>query len=210
MSKRMLLLLLAAVFCFGIFAGCSNGEPEPTDQTASQAASPEQTVEATPSAEAIQTPETTASSQPAGRQGMILVSTAPFRSAEVLENEQLEDGTYVETLLVDGMVRVSYERHLPALDGGTPEEAVAALEGETLRELEVEEAAELTEIIGYPAWKLEYVVGQNEATMSCIDCYIQTDDWDFRFHTEIPIDHYEEYADWMTTSILDLRLEETD
>ena len=196
--KRIILLLLSIVLCIGLVAGCG-GEPEAQNTAEPTAtATPETVATATPENSPAATPSVSApvaSGALSGKQDLMLVSSIAFKGAEMLENTQNEDGTYKERLLVDGLVTIGYERLLPAQAGEAGVKAAIEELETNPQGLQIAADDDLTDNISYSVWKAEYTVGSNEDTQSCIDYYIQTDDWDFRFHVAIPIDHYEEYED---------------
>lgn len=180
MGKRHALILTIALLCLAlILAGCTTA-PQPTVQAATAAP----TTEATPAA----TEE--------GIKGLVLVIPVLKDNVETVSNTDNEDGTYREELLFDGMVTVVTER-VARIDYS--EEAIAKqinkLNGVDASDLVVKKDDAISTKLSYPAWRITYTTGANEDTRSNVDIYIQTDEWDFRLHTSIPSDSFDDYLD---------------
>ena len=144
-------LLLTLLVCACLLMGCSAQPASGPDTSA--AATPEATVTATPQStvSAVPTEPVKTADIPEGKSDLLLVSTNPFKDVELIENKTNPDGTYVETLLMDSLITLRYERLNVALAGANgPEEAVKALQNEELRNLKVTEDATIRENVSYP------------------------------------------------------------
>jgi len=128
--------------------------------------------------------------------GLTLVVPVLTDNVETVDSRFNDDGTYREELLFDGMVGIVTER-VSGVEYS--EDAVIAqisgLDGEDISNVSIEQDDAVSEQLSYPAWLVTYETGENEDTRQNVDVYIQTDGWDFRFHTSTPIDAFADYSE---------------
>ena len=135
-------------------------------------------------------PETT----PAGSLGLFMAVPVLTRNVVTVGIENREDGTYREELLFDTVVGIVIERVKRA---EANEQAIArqidSLNGTAAKDITIAKDDAVSAKVTYPAWRITYETGENEDTRSNLDIYIQTDDWDFRFHITAPADNIDDY-----------------
>ena len=161
----------ALVLCFFLLAGCRSAQV---------------TAEATPSPTVgdILAPSNLTLSVPA-LEGM---------ADKILEKSN-PDGTSQKILLYDATVGITISRVIPV---GFSEDAVFAQMVDTgstnVSDLVIAQDDAVSAALTYPAWRVTYLTGENEDTRQNTDIYIQTDAWDFYFHTDVPIDNAKDYS----------------
>jgi hypothetical protein len=74
-------------------------------------------------------------------------------------------------------------------------EAIQELEASAISISNATESIEHLGLLGYPCWLVTYDEGSNEDTVSCMDIYVQTDDYDYRLHSSVSADFYLDYHD---------------
>ncbi len=144
-------------------------------------------------------------------ENLVLIAPNLVDLVELISSDSYEDGTYREELLFDSMISIVTER-LAGVD--YTEEAVASqieyLNIDGLADLYIEQDSALSEQLTYPAWRVTYATGTNEDARNNLDIYIQTEGWDFRFHTATPADAYADYSDIIESWIESLYIAEMD
>lgn len=142
--------------------------------------------------------------------GLLLVIPILTKNTELIGNVSQENGTYREELLYDGMVSIVAERLL--LIEFSKEAIVKQIESlntVAVKDVKIEQDATISARLSYPAWRITYTTGSNEDTRTNLDFYIQTDAWDYRFHTSTPVDSFAEYSESIESWIESINLTES-
>ncbi len=106
------------------------------------------------------------------------------------------DGNYVSEYFFDGVHLIGVYRS-PA-NHHFDEDSIARdvrskWKGEPYNIL-VRKSDKESERLQHTAWEITYLTGHNEDTTQHYDVFIPTDTFDYRFHTSVPIDYAESYA----------------
>lgn len=197
--NRNLRTALALLLCLLVLAGCT-AKPIPViEPTAEPTASPTVTASAD-----IPSPSPTVAPP---IEGLLLVTSLLVDSVEKISTETRADGTYYEQVLVDALVSVVFERVTRVeSDEQAVTKQIASLNNVAITDVSIEQDTKVSSQLSYPTWRISYITGENEDTRQNVDLYIQTDGWDFRFHTSTPIDAYEDYKESIETWIESLDL----
>lgn len=139
--------------------------------------------------------------------GPVLVVPVLKADLETISNDIRQDGTYREESLFQSMVSIVCERctSVEFSEDAIVEQIVNLTEVD-LSEVTIEQDTPTSNRLSFPAWRLTYTTGANEDTRKNVDIYIQTDGWDYRFHTSTPIDAFADYSDFIEAWIESLEL----
>lgn len=110
-----------------------------------------------------------------------------------LDAEGLEEITPDEEYCLDGALYYTLQT-LAGSEHASSEEVLACileLEGDEAANASISESEEYSALFTYPTWLITYDSGGEH----CIDLYIQTDTFDFRVHTRMPVDEAALYQD---------------
>ena len=128
-----------------------------------------------------------------------------FEQADIPDNDSLQltiDLSGLEEIIpsyeyaYDGMVYYTIEQlERAASDERSIVEAIQELEASAISISNATESIEHLGLLGYPCWLVTYDEGSNEDTVSCMDIYVQTDDYDYRLHSSVSADFYLDYHD---------------
>ncbi len=213
--KKTLIVLTAIVLCASLLFGCSPAaQTPPPDDTSKPEVTPAPGIEGNAgenAAEEEPTVDDDASDPPEDEDyaddpsgAPVLVYMMNQDYVEVISDVSNPDGTYQEQLIYDAVVFVSAERRLPS-EFGEEAATIAALAGVAEEDLTIY-PYELPELKSYPAFRAEYMLGENEDSRYCVDVLIHIDGWDYLFHTETSLDWMEDYSDivedWISTLTL--------
>lgn len=204
--KKTWILLTAVILCAVLLFGCSPAANTPPDDTGKPETTPAAGIGETPGVDDVVEEPVTDDEDPAPPEdayveGPVLVFGISEEYVEFYDNVINEDGTYREELYYDAAVYISSERLAPS-EFGAEAATIASLAGVAEEDITIF-PYELPELGSYPAFRAEYIVGENEDTRYCVDVLIHTDNWDFLFHTAVPVDLMEDYSDlvgsWIET-----------
>jgi hypothetical protein len=169
--KQLISAILALIVCFVMISGChtvsspAEVTPSPIDGSALE------------------------------KTDLTLSIPALEGTADLILEKSNPDGTRQQILLYDAVVGITISR----LDSvGYSEDAVSAQITDTgntaINNLAIVPDDTVSAQLTYPAWRISYTTGENEDTCQNTDIYIQTDAWDFYFHTSVPVDYAEDYS----------------
>lgn len=128
---------------------------------------------------------------------VLVIGSAP-KDAELLESTTNHNGTYVEKLLVDGILTLTIKGLVP--ENKDLETKILA-EYPDATDISINESAD--SVASYPTQRASFTTGSKEDTNSHVYLYIATDAKDFTFDAAVPVDSIVDYQelieDWIST-----------
>ncbi|MCL2434354.1 MAG: hypothetical protein FWD16_07560 [Clostridia bacterium] len=198
-TVRILSLALLFVTVAALLAACSTTAPSQqpassavTSATGAPTAAPSDAVPGTASGNPVSEYYEGRDAFFAEAGGLIMTLEDWPANAEYIDCVVHRDNSYFHIDMVDALAVIRMERNRPAL--GVDPDVIAAhfADGEHFMP-EVNQNDALTQKLSYPAWRIDYVTGQNEDTRTHVAIYVGTDEWDFIADFSVAADFYEEY-----------------
>ncbi len=125
--------------------------------------------------------------------GLVLaMGVRPIRDIKTIRVAGTDDGTYIIEELFNKTIAFSTERRKSM--NNVEEEYLHNLTRKidtSAHDIEVSKDDKMSARLTYPSWKITYESGFNEDTRKCIDYYVQTEEFDYRFHTSIDSDEFD-------------------
>ncbi|MBQ9395264.1 MAG: hypothetical protein IJU23_07070 [Proteobacteria bacterium] len=142
--------------------------------------------------------------------GLVLfMGVRPIRGIKTVRVAGTEEGTYIIEELYDRTIAFSSERRKSM--GNVEEEYLHNLTRKidtSAHDIEVSKDDKMSAQMTYPSWKITYESGFNEDTRKCIDYYVQTEEFDYRFHTSIDSDEFDSQSHHLEAWFDNLELRE--
>ncbi len=141
--------------------------------------------------------------------GLVLeMGVRPDKHVEMHHRSVTLHGPYLIQEMYDGLVAFSTERFKKLDDTPEAREAAVKVWADNPRDIVIEKDDAMSARMQHPVWKITYMTGRNEDSTRHQDYYIQTENFDYRFHTGVGADWYEDNKPTIDKWIENLRLVE--